>query len=134
MISEQIKQLKSLQEAMRLDNKLGRVKCDSSFVENRIKIIDDAICTIETLSAKIQANNFNNGWIKCEDRLPQDFENVLVWFEYYRYGEYNRLFQTVGISYTYDDKWSGFVNGSSGWSQLRIIAWQPLIEPYKESD
>lgn len=61
MISEQIRHLRTLQEAMRLDNKLGRVKCDGSFLENRIKIIDDAIDTIETLSAKIQANNFNNG-------------------------------------------------------------------------
>lgn len=29
-------------------------------------------------------------------------------------------------------EWSEFVNGSSGWRDLRIIAWQPLPEPYRE--
>lgn len=38
----------------------------------------------------------------------------------------------MGISYTWNGKWSGFVNGSSGWQQLRIIAWQPLPPAYKE--
>lgn len=70
------------------------------------------------------------GWIPCSERLPEDGVKVLVWFEYFRYGEYNRLFQTIGISYTYNGKWSGFVNDSSGWSELSIFAWQPLPEAY----
>ena len=72
-----------------------------------------------------------NRWIPCSERLPQDGIDVLVWFEYFRFGEYNRLFQTTGISYTYNGKWSGFVNGSSGWRELNIIAWQPLPQPYE---
>ena len=86
--------------------------------------------TIETLSAKLAAVN-GGGWISCEDRLPEDGVDVLVWFEYFRYGEYNRLFQTKGISYTFNGKWSGFVNGSSGWMELRIIAWQPMPEDFR---
>ena len=77
---------------------------------------------------------YNGGWIPCSERLPDEGQDVLVWFEYFRYGNYNRLFKTMGISYVYNGKWSGFVNGSSGWSQLRIIAWQPLPEPFKECD
>ncbi len=68
-------------------------------------------------------------WIHCSERLPEDDEKVLVWFEYFRYGEYNRLYRTIGTSTMYDGEWSGFVNGSSGWHQLRIIAWMPLPEP-----
>lgn len=70
------------------------------------------------------------GWITCSERLPDDGVDVLVWYEYFRYGEYDRLFQTKGISYTFNGEWSGFVNGQSGWNQLRIIAWQPMPEDY----
>lgn len=77
------------------------------------------------------AGVFGGGWIPCENGLPEDGVDVLVWFEYFRYGEYNRLFQTTGISYTYNDQWSGFVNGQSGWNQLSIIAWQPMPEDYR---
>lgn len=84
---------------------------------------------------KTEEHNDNNGWIPCSSgNLPKDYEDVLVWFEYFRYGEYNRLFQTKGISYMYDGKWSRVVNGSSGWHQLKIIAWQPLPPDYKPSE
>ena len=73
----------------------------------------------------------NNGWIPCSERLPNDLINVLVWFEYYRFGNYNGLYQTIGISYTNNGEWSRLVNGTSGWKELRIIAWQPLPHPYK---
>ncbi|HBI61683.1 MAG TPA: hypothetical protein DDY31_10825 [Lachnospiraceae bacterium] len=87
---------------------------------------------LEASNAERSAKNCG-GWIPCNEQLPKDGVDVLVWFEYFRYGEYNRLFQTTGISYTFNGKWSGFVNGNSGWNQLNIIAWQPLPEPYHES-
>ena len=85
-------------------------------------------------STDTSTNTSTNGWIPCSERLPDDGIDVLVWFEYYRFGNYNRLYKTIGISYTYNGKWSGFVNGTSGWTDLRIIAWQPLPQPYKESE
>lgn len=152
MISEQIKHLKSLQEAMRLDNKLGRVKCDSGFVENRIKIIDDAIDTIETLSAKIQANNFNNGWIKCEDRLPKCEEEVLIitkrgtvtsaLYEDGTMDEEDSRWHWEDIEYDYDEE-NDINYIPEGWWEYRhfnpddvynncvdeiVVAWQPLPE------
>lgn len=122
-ISEQVKELKwyaSYQEC-----------------EKTQELMYNAADTIEALSEKLTdmerpAEDCGGGWIPCKERLPEDGVDVLVWFEYFRYGEYDRLFQTKGISYTFNGEWSGFVNGSSGWNQLRIIAWQPLPEPYHE--
>ena len=36
-------------------------------------------------------------WISVEARLPENGEYVLCWYEYFRYGNYNRLFQTYEI-------------------------------------
>lgn len=121
MISEQIEQLRVLQKEL-----FRSEKVISSLV------VSHAIDTIETLSAKVRANNLHCGWIPCSERLPKDCEDVLVWFEYYRYGNYNKMYKTIGISYTYVGEWSGFINGTSGWKNSRVIAWMPLPEPYTE--
>lgn len=71
-------------------------------------------------------------WIPVTERLPEDWKRVLVWFEYYRYGEYNRLYQSYGIGFTQDKEWSRFINGTSGWRDLRILAWMPLPLPYRK--
>lgn len=94
--------------------------------------IDELVDEIIKVTSYIGYNPQQTGWIPCDSgQMPEDGKNVLVWFEYYRYGRYNRLYQTHGISYTYEGKWSGCVNGESGWQQLRIIAWMPLPEVYK---
>lgn len=98
--------------------------------EDLYDILHEAADTIEDLSKELAENS---GWIPCSSgRLPEDGIDVLVWYEYFRYGEYNRLFRTKGISYTHNGQWSGFVNGQSGWHQLSIIAWQPLPADYQE--
>lgn len=127
MISEQIRHLRTLQEAMRLDNKLGRVKCDGSFLENRIKIIDDAIDTIETLSAKIQANNFNNGWIPCEDRLPNEIGTYLVQMVDSK-GRNDFYIALFNMTFMYIE------NDYYGMTVPNVVAWMPLPKGYKESD
>ena len=73
-------------------------------------------------------------WIPVSERLPDDMQRVLIWFEYYRYGDYNCMYQTYGFGYVCDGKWSPFINGETGWRDARIIAWMPLPIPYKEGD
>lgn len=70
-------------------------------------------------------------WIPVERELPEDFTDVLVWFEYFRYGDYNCLYQTHGIG-TYVANYNLWtVNHETGWKDLRVIAWMPLPEAYK---
>ena len=70
-------------------------------------------------------------WIPVSERLPDD-DDVLVWFEYFRYGSYNRLYQTFGIGTYYAEFKMWTINHESGWRQLRVVAWMPMPEPYEE--
>ena len=73
-------------------------------------------------------------WISPDEKQPNDGEDVLVWFEYYRYGEYNCLYQTHGIGTYFKNFKSWLINGETGWRDLRVIAWMPLPKPPERED
>lgn len=73
-------------------------------------------------------------WIPCSERLPEDYEDVLVWFEYFRYGNYNCLYQMHGIG-SYSSRYNSWlINQETGWNELKVFAWMPLPKPPKEGD
>lgn len=67
-------------------------------------------------------------WIPCSERLPGNGEDVLCWYEYFRFGEYNRMFRTFGIGYQYNGFWGGEVSIGR---DAKVLAWMPLPEPPK---
>lgn len=65
-------------------------------------------------------------WISVKDKMPEDGVDVLCWYEYFRYGNYNCMWKTYGIGYCFNEHWGGEVmNGT----MPRVIAWMPLPEP-----
>jgi hypothetical protein len=104
-------------------------KCGDWYVEEGTE--SGFIGTLKNLLATEQTIQPEPQWIPVEMELPEDFTDVLVWFEYFRYGDYNCLYQTHGIG-TYVANYNLWtVNHETGWKDLRVIAWMPLPEAYK---
>lgn len=74
------------------------VELATEVIKSFLEYIDEQPTVIEKQEQK------EHRWIPASERLPKDFEAVLVWFEFFRYGEFNRLYQTIGISYVLDGK------------------------------
>ena len=69
-------------------------------------------------------------WTPTKERLPDDWEDVLVWFEYFRYGDYNCMYSTYGIGNYSNQYDSWLINHETGWTDLHVFAWMPLPKPY----
>lgn len=97
-------------------------------VQNHLALAD----TVIAHSVPYKEKTTQDEWIPANERLPEDMQRVLIWFEYYRYGDFNCMYQTYGFGYVCDGKWSPFINGETGWQDYSIIAWQPLPKPYRK--
>lgn len=62
-------------------------------------------------------------WIPCSERLPEESLNSVIGWDEYRK-------RCCFVQY-YDGKWH---LGSKYGEAVKIIAWMPVPEPYKESD
>ena len=118
MISEQIKTLQSIADRLETDTELDM---DIRHIQDFwAKDIRDAIDTIETLSAKVRANNLHGGWIPCSERLPEGSLNSVIGWDEYR----NRC---CFVQY-----WGGRWILGNDVDSVKIIAWMPMPEPYRE--
>lgn len=78
------------------------------------------------LVAKESAELLERRWIPVEERLPENFQKVLCWGEYFRYGDFNAMFADYALGYQINGSWGGAVaNGT----KARALAWMPLPEP-----
>lgn len=87
---------------------------------------DEAISIVKEVAGK-DTNVRSNGWIPCSERMPKEYEEVLV---------YGREGYTY-IAELYDTKIYGKVWRQWNGEDLRldwVIAWQPLPAPYQKGE
>lgn len=65
-------------------------------------------------------------WIPVTERLPENFQKVLCWGEYFRYGDFNAMFADYALGYQINGSWGGEVTNGT---KARALAWMPLPEP-----
>ena len=70
---------------------------------------------------------YNNGWIACSDRLPEDDSICIVTVEYPNN-------ETVVDYGWFDRKSVCWFVGTQEFRTSNILAWQPLPEPFKKRD
>ena len=73
------------------------------------------------------AEEYNNGWIPCSDRLPEDDSICIVTVEYPNN-------ETVVDYGWFDIKRVCWFVGMQEFRTSNILAWQPLPEPFKGRD
>lgn len=110
--------LKAFKENIELGFK-GIKPYEPRFSMNDIKGNLDNIPTINNIELHL-----DNNWTKVKDGLPDEMEEVLCYYEYYRYGDYNCMWRTYGVGcmVKLDGKpyWHGDVHGHKS----RVIAWK----------
>lgn len=78
-----------------------------------------------------KSSDCSTGWIPCSERLPENDDDVLVWYRYRMMQGVNIVGskETHGIGYYYKPTNSWLIYGGFGlyWN---VVAWMPLPEPY----
>lgn len=68
-------------------------------------------------------------WIPVTEALPEEYKDVLCYYEYFRYGDFNCMFRTIDRGYYGDGRWGGEAGQGH---RNKVLAWMPLPEPPKE--
>ena len=73
---------------------------------------------------KQEAEQYNNGWIPCNEKLPELRKDVLVTVKYTGFMGKHGYWVTTGHMQAENYWWGDCAGGE-------VIAWQPLPEPYQ---
>lgn len=125
-MSDCIERMRVLEELQKIG---GCGAAPGTWAEGWDKAIDEAYNRILGLPAADVVPR--PSWIPADEELPPNGQEVLCWYEYFRFGQYNRMYQTFGIGYQFNGNWGGEVAQGRN---AKVLAWMPLPEPPKEDN
>ena len=73
------------------------------------------------------AEEYNNGWIACSEKLPELRQDVLVTVKYTRFMGMHGYWIKTGHMEAENDWWGDCTGGE-------VIAWKPLPQPYTKGE
>lgn len=95
--------------------------------QDAVKVIIDALeksDALEKLDA-IEASEVTV-WHDAQNDPPKKNGEYLCFYEYFRYGNYNRMYRTMDRGYFFNGQWSGEpTHGTSA----KVLAWTELPAP-----
>ena len=107
------------------DELVDRLRIDAKIADKGLVIMPsvflEAADAIEELSKP--------RWIPVTERLPEEYKDVLCYYEYFRYGDFNCMFRTIDRGYYGNGIWGGEAGQGH---KNKVLAWMPLPEPPKE--
>ena len=117
-----IEKQKELFQDLNVIEVLSHVDFDSTIqnsLENFLKAITNEAIEI----VKQEAEQYNNGWIPCSEKLPDVRQDVLVTVKYTGFMGMHGYWIKTGHMEAENDWWGDCAGGE-------VIAWQPLPQPY----
>ena len=105
---------------------LSHVDFDSTIqnsLENFLKAVTNEAIEI----IKQEAEQYNNGWIPCTEKLPDVRQDVLVTVKYTGFMGMHGYWIKTGHMEAENDWWGDCAGGE-------VIAWQPLPKPFQKGD
>lgn len=116
---------------------------DADDFYKRMENDTDLCAEMEKDIVKEVEEEYNNGWIPCSERLPEDRDWYLAVFKEVDTGFIGlpyiaEYLMGAHTKYTTNDGWilHNCTDREGGaeeyYKNLRCVAWQPLPEPYKE--
>ena len=118
-----IEKQKELFQDLNVIEVLSHVDFDSTIqnsLENFLKAITNEAIEI----VKQEAEQYNNGWIPCSEKLPELRKDVLVTVKYTGFMGMHGYWIQTGHMEAENDWWGNCAGGE-------VIAWQPLPQPYQ---
>ena len=120
---EIIEKQKELFQDLNVIEVLSHIDFDSTTqnsLENFLKAITNEVIEI----VKQEAEQYNNGWIPCSEKLPDVRQDVLVTVKYTGFMGMHGYWIKTGHMEAENDWWGDCAGGE-------VIAWQPLPQLYQ---